>query len=204
MKIISKNKKGQLGKLITSFPLLIFIFVLIALFIVISAAMSLSKGGVNGGEQYFVTKSLIQDDLMAQRINFYVGGVFKGEMTALDLIVKQIKNEIDKKTLCDYLEELTYSTYIKDHGILFLHVSEKPITERDYNIDSTFLETTCQISPWFAERTLSDKISGKYPKRKYWINYGLLRFLDIKVNNKLYYIGYYYGSENLQPEEVKL
>jgi hypothetical protein len=99
-----KNKKGQLGKLIISFPLMILIFVMMGIFIFLSSTFSMSKGVKESPN--FVYQNIAQHDLMSERINAQLNNGKTQEMLVLDAIARNWTNEITKENICAGLTRL--------------------------------------------------------------------------------------------------
>ncbi|MEM4259166.1 MAG: hypothetical protein QXS38_00165 [Candidatus Pacearchaeota archaeon] len=60
------NNRGQIGKLITLFPMIFLVFVIMAIFVVLSAAFSIGKSSES---PVFMEKVVVQDNLMLKTID---------------------------------------------------------------------------------------------------------------------------------------
>jgi hypothetical protein len=80
------NSKGQIAKLISLFPIMILVFIIMGVFVVLSVAFSPSKPtNVN-----FAEKAIMQDDLMLKTINVEIDGKMQ-EMRVIDAVAMCIK-----------------------------------------------------------------------------------------------------------------
>jgi len=80
------NKKGQIGKLISSFPIMLFVFIIMGVFIFICATFSLA----NGGEKpVFAYKVVSQEDIMTRQVAITIDGQ-NAVLTNLDLAKRYI------------------------------------------------------------------------------------------------------------------
>jgi hypothetical protein len=91
------NKKGQIGQILTSLPVMFLVFIVMLLFVIASAFISTAKNPVDLGEG----RVLFTNDLMLQKINdnfvyenivFYHNGKIK-ENELRNIIKKILKSE---------------------------------------------------------------------------------------------------------------
>jgi hypothetical protein len=80
------NKKGQIGKLLSSFPIMLFVFIIMGVFIFVSATFSLGKGGE---EPVFAYKVVSQENIMTRSVVIKIEGK-DVVLTNLDLAKRYI------------------------------------------------------------------------------------------------------------------
>jgi len=187
------DKKGQIAKLISSFPIMLLVFIIMGVFIFISSTVSLASNKVT---PVFSEEIVTQDDLMAKEIIVNLGegkdreqqiliGDKSQSMLVLEAVTKYVKNEITKQALCSSLKPLVP---VGSTGVLYLLVSENP------GIDASI--PTCRI--------ISGKKDGKpyynaeVGDRELTLYYigeekNVVNLLSFTANGKRYYVEYYMG-----------
>ena len=182
------RKEGQIGDLIIIIPVMFSIFIVMGLFVVLSAGFSLSKGGESGS--VFASKVFSSDDLMFQSITI------EGQrMNVIDAVQVYLTKEVAggdynfKMSLKDSLGLLMDENY--NCLFLFKDYFEHPATRLygDFSIERH------QSGDIFdkAGDTAGFDITANYEKL------GLIRSLSFLVNNPeggrtKIYVDYYYGE----------
>ena len=100
------NKKAQLGKIITTLPVLIFIILIMAVFVALSAGAFVFKGKYPPSPAGF---TLTQDNLLFNMIEVKLKDSTVKKILVLDAVAKTIKDEIKKEELTNALKPLLSS-----------------------------------------------------------------------------------------------
>ncbi len=115
--MIYSDKKAQLGKIISSVPLMILIFVIMGLFVMLAAGFSLAKGSKDSPK--FVYGNIAQDDLMSQEVSVAFPGEQAETMLVIDALAKSYSKKdyegFRKEGLSDYFKPLVDA----EHPFLF-------------------------------------------------------------------------------------
>lgn len=98
-----RNKQGQLGKLITSFPIMLLIFVIMVVFVIISAALSATR--IHEGRTSEFLSFGSDGDLMLKEISVNIGGQMQ-EMRTIDAFALYLTGEADKGSFVNSLKNL--------------------------------------------------------------------------------------------------
>jgi hypothetical protein len=119
-------KKGQIGQIITSFPALIFVFVIMFIFVIISGFIS-----VNRVEDYSLIDDFLDDDV------FFDGEIVKvtdliGDFCVLNIFDKEdARNEINKVLRNHFIQKYGSGNYFAFTRLGRVYFWSMPLEEYD-------------------------------------------------------------------------
>jgi hypothetical protein len=182
------NKKGQLGKLISSFPIMLLVFIIMGVFIFISASVSLANVGKE--TPVFAEEIVTQDDLMLKMINVDMGDGKMQQMKVIDAAKKVYDETIEALSLNQQLE-LLLNDY---NNRLFIYWDDKQNPVNDgLNDRFNFIRRDGETV------NIQGIVGGKVGPESRYVDAGVVRstsFLTYKDGTeKRIYIDYYYGKE---------
>lgn len=211
------NKKGQIGKLISLFPIMFLVFIMMGIFVVLSASFSV-KSAVSGGQgsPVFSEQIITQEDLMLRTIPMTF------EKRIIDASTGQARDEefsLDMKVL-DAVIIYSNNAYPNGASEEALHVKEvlrgglKYLIENDEYSKKNVKGWACLFLfksndyPASAGRALSDspELGSYYLQRKGegivpgasihpYAGRGIIRDISfIDKDGKQVYVDYYYGE----------
>jgi len=131
------NKKAQLGRIITTIPIMILVIVIIGFFIIMSAGIFAFKGKTSA-----TPTSIHHDNLLLQQIKIEINGQ-EEEMLILDAAIKMIKGEISESKLKESLKPLVN----KQHPCLFLTPEKIHLKKGSQNIRIGYIYKNGEVLP---------------------------------------------------------
>ncbi|MBI2451662.1 hypothetical protein HYV50_01125 [Candidatus Pacearchaeota archaeon] len=178
-----KNKKAQLGKIIATFPVLILIVIIMAIFIILS--MFIAALHKPESQKAFLSLQPQENNLMLKEINIKFPDNSDKQMLVLEAFILYKNDEIKKDALDKSLQELIQE---KNYCIILTSENVNDAFLIKLNADGTFYSNNAKSSG----SAFATNIPIEVPRYK---DASLLSKISIKnKKNEMNEIRHYYGK----------
>lgn len=186
--MISMNKRAQLGKLIISFPIILAVFVIMGIFIFISATASIIKGSESDPMKI---GTIPGDDLMTKSIIVDLDGNGQAErMLVVDAVAQYLEKGYERGDKQHAEMRNSSGNLMSDGDLLFIFKSNS----RD-KIDVRYAE----FYLFKSEDELFDETAQPGGEDVFDIYYkaGRIRTITLITEKGTFYIHYYLGKRDI-------